>query len=78
MYLRFPLIPLRIRAEVTPRGLTEQADRPIVVDPETGRYPGHPTACLLGNGKTMLSMRLKLAERDGMATVGLTPASTPR
>ena len=34
--------------------LNDQADRQVVVDREAGQYLGHPTTCLLEDGKTML------------------------
>jgi hypothetical protein len=34
--------------------LNNQAHRQVVVDRETGQYLGHPTTCLLEDGKTML------------------------
>lgn len=34
--------------------LDQQVDRQIVVDREAGQYLGHPTTCLLEDGKTML------------------------
>ncbi|MFV1965667.1 MAG: sialidase family protein [Pirellulaceae bacterium] len=34
--------------------LNDQADRQVIVDREAGQYLGHPTTCLLEDGKTML------------------------
>jgi len=34
--------------------LDDQAYRQVVVDHEPGQYLGHPTTCLLEDGKTML------------------------
>ncbi len=34
--------------------LNEDSDRQVVVDRESGQYLGHPTTCLLEDGKTML------------------------
>ncbi len=34
--------------------LNDQSDRQVVVDREPGQYLGHPTTCLLEDGKTML------------------------
>lgn len=34
--------------------LDDQTDRQVVVDREPGQYLGHPTTCLLDDGKTML------------------------
>ncbi len=34
--------------------LNDQVDRQVVVDREAGQYLGHPTTCLLEDGKTML------------------------
>ncbi len=34
--------------------LNEQADRQVIVDREPGQYLGHPTTCLLEDGKTIL------------------------
>ncbi|MFT7643706.1 MAG: hypothetical protein ACI9G1_005472 [Pirellulaceae bacterium] len=34
--------------------LNDQVDRQVVVDRERGQYLGHPTTCLLEDGKTML------------------------
>ena len=34
--------------------LDDQAYRLVVVDHEPGQYLGHPTTCLLEDGKTML------------------------
>jgi hypothetical protein len=34
--------------------LDDQVDRQVIVDRESGQYLGHPTTCLLEDGKTML------------------------
>ena len=34
--------------------LNAQSDRQVLVDKEEGQYLGHPTTCLLEDGKTML------------------------
>ena len=34
--------------------LNGQSDRQVVVDRESGQYLGHPTTCLVEDGKTML------------------------
>lgn len=42
------------RAEPTLIDLDQAADRQVVVDREAGQYLGHPTTCLLDDGKTIL------------------------
>ena len=34
--------------------LNDHADRQVIVDRQPGQYLGHPTTCLLEDGKTML------------------------
>ena len=34
--------------------LNDQSDRQVIVDREAEQYLGHPTTCLLDDGKTML------------------------
>ena len=36
--------------------LNDQADRQAIVDREKGKYLGHPTTCLLDDGKTILTV----------------------
>ena len=41
-------------AEIPFIDLASEADRQVVVDREAGQYLGHPTTCLLADGKTVL------------------------
>ena len=46
--------------------LDAQSDRQVVVDQERGQYLGHPTTCLLEDGKTMLCVYPKGHGRGGI------------
>ncbi|MEC8043510.1 MAG: sialidase family protein [Verrucomicrobiota bacterium] len=46
--------------------LDDQVFRQIVVDREAGQYLGHPTTCLLGDGKTILCVYPKGHGRGGI------------
>jgi hypothetical protein len=46
--------------------LNDQADRQVVIDREPGHYLGHPTTCLLEDGKTMLCVYPKGHGRGGI------------
>ncbi|MCA9088445.1 MAG: exo-alpha-sialidase [Planctomycetaceae bacterium] len=50
----FSLIATSAHAEPIILDLNDQASRQVVVDREAGQYLGHPTTCLLEDGKTML------------------------
>jgi hypothetical protein len=45
---------LKENTDPTPIDLNDQVRRQVVVDREEGQYLGHPTTCLLEDGKTML------------------------
>ena len=64
--LLFSLSPVLVQAEVSFLDLTDQTDRQIVVDREAGQYLGHPTTCLLEDGKTMLCVYPKGHGRGGI------------
>ncbi len=46
--------------------LNEQTDRQVIVDREPGQYLGHPTTCLLEDGRTMLCVYPKGHGRGGI------------
>lgn len=46
--------------------LDDQTDRQVVVDREAGQYLGHPTTCLLDDGKTLLCVYPKGHGRGGI------------
>lgn len=46
--------------------LNDQSDRQVVVDREAGQYLGHPTTCLLEDGKTILCVYPKGHGRGGI------------
>lgn len=60
------LLPLFASGEVTLLDLDSDADRQVVVDREEGQYLGHPTTCLLEDGKTILCVYPKGHGRGGI------------
>ncbi len=50
----FSLLTASAHAEPIVLDLNDQASRQVIVDREAGQYLGHPTTCLLEDGRTML------------------------
>ncbi|MDV6032347.1 MAG: exo-alpha-sialidase [Phycisphaera sp. RhM] len=52
--------------QLTTIDLSDDTDRQVIVDREPGQYLGHPTTCLLEDGKTMLCVYPKGHGRGGI------------
>ena len=54
IFSHFVLFTHALAVEPVVLDLNEQTDRQVIVDREPGQYLGHPTTCLLEDGKTIL------------------------